>query len=374
MNWLRRIIGAHKETAQQETLAPLTAPMLSHEEVASRQAQRAERIAAARQAAFDGAGQLPFREILSGLPSDGVVYAGLDHADRLVLATSPSDPEQSYAGRDERPGWATFPHSVADESYPVRIELFDPQGRSAAVATSLSVAFPHMDTTPDGGFLVVGTRARYTSSGPESNAIVLDTKGHVVRSFCVGDGVEHVQVTPSGKIWVGYFDEGVYGNYGWGSPDGPEPLGRAGLVRWSLDGEHEYGFSTAEGPYWIDDCYALSVIGEDAWACYYSDFPVVRVRPNGSVTTWACGVAGARGLAVLGAERVGHVGGYDGLHDRLVVSELGDGRCAGTRTLQLVTPEGAELPADARVFARGSAIHALMNGRWLRTDLRDLSG
>lgn len=346
--------------------------MLSDGEVASQQAQRAERIAEARRAAFDGGGQLPFREILSGLPADGVVYVGLDHADRLVLATSPSDPDQSYAGRDEAPGWASFPHSVASESYPVRIEVFDPQGQSTTVATSLPVAYPQLQPTPDGGFLVVGTRARYTSSGPESNAIVLDRTGDAIGSFCIGDGVEHVQVTPSGKIWVGYFDEGVYGNYGWGSPDGPEPLGSAGLVRWSLDGEHEYGFSTAEGPDWIDDCYALSVIDEDAWACYYSDFPVVRVRPDGSVTSWTCGVAGARGLAVLDAERVGLVGGYDGLFDRLVVAELGDGQCTGIRTFQLVTPEGAELPTDARVFARGSSIHALTSGRWLRTDLRDV--
>jgi hypothetical protein len=47
-----------------------------------------------------------------------------------------------------------------------------------------------------------------------------------------GDGIEHVQATSAGEIWVGFFDEGIYGNYGWGS--GTQlPVGRTGLVRFS---------------------------------------------------------------------------------------------------------------------------------------------
>jgi hypothetical protein len=34
---------------------------------------------------------------------------------------------------------------------------------------------------------------------------------------------------------VGYFDEGIYGNYGWGLGDGPEPVGAYGIVRFSPD-------------------------------------------------------------------------------------------------------------------------------------------
>jgi hypothetical protein len=33
----------------------------------------------------------------------------------------------------------------------------------------------------------------------------------------------------------------------------------------------------------ISDCYALNVDDTSAWACYYSDFPVVRIR-DGVVT------------------------------------------------------------------------------------------
>jgi hypothetical protein len=52
----------------------------------------------------------------------------------------------------------------------------------------------------------------------------------------IGDGVARVRVARSGHVWVGYFDEGVYGNYGWGGGGGgPAPLGAPGLVRFSPD-------------------------------------------------------------------------------------------------------------------------------------------
>ena len=75
---------------------------------------------------------------------------------------------------------------------------------------------------------------------------------------------------------MSYFDEGVFGNHGWGEPGGPGPLGRSGLPRWSGDGVLEYEFSPPDVSSAIADCYALSVIGEDAWTCYYTDFPSRR--------------------------------------------------------------------------------------------------
>ena len=37
------------------------------------------------------------------------------------------------------------------------------------------------------------------------------------------------------QVWVGYFDEGIYGNYGWGRAESEEPVGAYGIVRFSSD-------------------------------------------------------------------------------------------------------------------------------------------
>ena len=89
------------------------------------------------------------------------------------------------------------------------------------------MAHPHIDMLADGSFLVVGARCRWAESGPELNALAIDQNGRIYRRGCLGDGIQHLQVAGDGTIWVGYFDEGVFGNMGWGSP-GPEPLGAGG--------------------------------------------------------------------------------------------------------------------------------------------------
>jgi len=44
-------------------------------------------------------------------------------------------------------------------------------------------------------------------------AEIYDKSGsHVLRTLDLGDASEEIQTTPDGRIWVSYFDEGVYGN------------------------------------------------------------------------------------------------------------------------------------------------------------------
>jgi hypothetical protein len=138
--------------------------------------------------------------------------------------------------------------------------------RNIAVA-HIPVAPAYVQPMQGGGYLVVRSRSMWTQDlGAEKNAYVIDTDGRVIRRGTLGDGIAHVQVGRDGRIWVGYFDEGVAGNYGWGF-DGPEPLGRSGLARWSpdLDREWEYHPTAVEPP--ILDCYAMNVTEDGVIAC-----------------------------------------------------------------------------------------------------------
>ena len=106
------------------------------------------------------------------------------------------------------------------------------------VVAPVPVAPAFVQPLPDGGYLVARSRCAWTPKGPEKNAVVVDSTGRVVRRGTLGDGIAHLQADRDGRIWVGYFDEGIAGNLGWGF-DGPEPLGASGLVRWSLNFDKE---------------------------------------------------------------------------------------------------------------------------------------
>ena len=61
----------------------------------------------------------------------------------------------------------------------------------------------------------------------DKNGRIYTNKGKFVRDILLGDGIQTVQATSEGVIWTSYFDEGIFGNYGWDNP-----LGSSGLVAW----------------------------------------------------------------------------------------------------------------------------------------------
>jgi hypothetical protein len=102
-------------------------------------------------------------------------------------------------------------------------------------------------------------------------AQICDKTGHPVRTLDLGDASEHVQTTPEGHIWVGYFDEGVYGR----------GIGSEGLVCFDSNGTPVFKyieFARQHDLPSISDCYTLNVSGLAVWLSYYTDFPLVCLK------------------------------------------------------------------------------------------------
>lgn len=111
-------------------------------------------------------------------------------------------------------------------------------------------------------------------------ARIFDTKGEkVVRTLDLGDAIEDVQTTPEGHIWVGYFDEGVFGN----------GIGANGLVCFDSDGAAVFKYADFaaehELPH-IDDCYSLNVCRDAVWTCHYSAFPLICLKNFKLARVW----------------------------------------------------------------------------------------
>ncbi|MEM9201844.1 MAG: hypothetical protein AAGC53_09290 [Actinomycetota bacterium] len=365
-DWLRRVFK--RDPAPRG----ISVRHLDDEQVAEREEQRRREAAAARIEAFDGAPRLPLTEVGEVQLRDELVHLGVAFDDRLIVVGSTADPSATFAGRDKSPGFASSPHSTASERYAIDVELVDVDGGvERRRVDGVPVAHPIVKLAPSGDLVIVGARARWADGRAEHNAWLVSEGGTVGGSFCAADGIQNVQVTPAGLLWVAYFDEGVFGNFGWGNPGSSEPLGRSGLVCWSLDGELRYGFEAPAGFGSIDDCYAMCASGETIWACYYSDFPVVRVGADFDVVGWESGVGGAHAIAATD-ERALLVGGYRGLFDRAVVVTLAsDGRTNQTVS-QLVMPDSTDVPDSARLVARGQRLHVVVGGLWLTLDLDKL--
>ena len=116
--------------------------------------------------------------------------------------------------------------------------------------------------------LLVGARCFFNDGDPEKNAAIVDFEGNVHAEFCLGDGINECLVRKDSTIVTSYFDEGIFGNYGW-----DEPLGACGIKVWSKDGNDVIWESDRD----IYDCYAINIGDrDDVWYYYYDDFKLVR--------------------------------------------------------------------------------------------------
>ena len=189
------------------------------------------------------------------------------------------------------------------------------------------------------------------------------------RHFLLGDAIESVQVTREGHIWVSYFDEGVYGGLTWGAES--DPPAAAGLLTTDPYGRILWRYRAPAGIGRIDDCYALNVGRREAWAYYYSDFPLVRIDSEGVVTAWTTEIAGARAFAVTN-DCVLFCGGYRDRRWDTVLWKLGEGVLEDPREVHLVMPRGVRPERDATYVGRGSMLTVFDGPRWYQVDLRDL--
>ncbi|KAB1977572.1 hypothetical protein [Streptomyces triticiradicis] len=214
--------------------------------------------------------------------------------------------------------------------------------------------WPHLDRLPEGGFIVAAPRARRHEAADQVQ--VFDEFGRETTSFSVGDALEHMLVDEAGHLWVGHFDE---------NPEGIKRWSATGRRTWTSDGARIPG---------LFDCYALNVSGTIAWACPYTDFPLVEIRPDRPdrpVKVWTNTIRGANAVAVHG-KQVAFYGGYGEEQDRLAHGELTETSVEPTEVGLLTLPDGTP-PGRRRVVGRSSRIYVQAEP-FTTWDVFDLNG
>ena len=212
--------------------------------------------------------------------------------------------------------------------------------------------FHFLRPVPDGSFLLLGARCVFDrTSGPEKNAVFTDRAGNVLRALTFGDGIANCIVREDGIIITSYFDEGVFGNYGW-----DEPIGRAGLCAWTTDG----------GIIWrhdrdIADCYAMNTdAGGNLWYYYYTDFLLIRTDFR-TEAEYDPQVNGANSFAVAGNSK--YLIMSDGYEDNrsFHVHRFSGDRIEGAEPLAFVNEDGAAVSAFPGVVYGAKALVLIEN-------------
>lgn len=212
------------------------------------------------------------------------------------------------------------------------------------------VSHPLIDQFPDGRWLLVSSR----SSRNVSNAIVLTADGSQTQSFNLGDGLSFVRCAPDNTIWVGYFDEGVFG----------DPIGTGGIVHFDGQGKMLWSLNQqkVDQRLFVSDCYSLTLDGSDVWSCYYTDFPIIKIS-DGKFRDWSNKIYGAEALAVE-RSRILLVGGYNEDKNRLALVSL-----EGNQSRLIGCCKMAELSNASLIQGQASTIHVVHDQTWVRVGL-----
>src|SRR5712671_6793307 len=181
----------------------------------------------------------------------GVVY--------FVIALNPLD----Y--RTEQPGWASFAKTVPDKPQSYRVVGLSGSDVILDIVIENEPFNIHHVQPLNDELLLVCSRSHYKGlSQFEKNGRVYSRTGRFQREMLLGDGIQCVQATSNGVVWTSFFDEGIFGNYGW-----EHPVGASGLVAWDSTGNKLYEFEAAGELDAMADCYAVNVQSDDDVWCYY---------------------------------------------------------------------------------------------------------
>ncbi len=164
---------------------------------------------------------------------------------------------------------------------------------------------------PQGQWLAVRARSEGNTDG---NGHIYSASGELTETLALGDGIADVQVTAQGEIWVGYFDEGIFGSSIFGS---------AGLACFDPHGALVFDFNsttvlTGDS---IADCYAFNAANSnETWLCPYTDFPIIKIKDKRISRTWSDNpIRGSDAFAVW-KDRALFRGGYSEKDKLFIVS------------------------------------------------------
>lgn len=267
-------------------------------------------------------------------------------------------------------GGALFPKSRMRENKRFRLVEAGPDWHGVIELPPLDITFPLVDVFPDGRVLVAATRSEWRSADDyDKNGVIFDPASGTVSRILLGDGIAKVSIDSRARIWASYFDEGIFGNFGWGRL-GPPPVGAAGLNCFSADGVILWSYPFDDSFDSISDCYAMNVKGENASVYFYTEFPLCRISGEFERRYWKTELGGCSQFAI-NSEIVLFSRQYDDAPHTGYLAELGNDEIENVQKVEFVLPDNSLL-MRGRLLGRGAEMHYFDDTHWYKTRLSDV--
>jgi len=209
----------------------------------------------------------------------------------------------------------------------------------------LDLGHSHIDLFPDRRVLLASRRHNWRAEADaDLNGVIFDPRTGRADRVGLGDAISDLQIDDRGRIWIGYFDEGVFGS----------SVGQAGLVCFSALGGKVWEFP-ADADHTINDCYALNVAGAEAAIFFYSDFPLYRIGADFELTWKQTKLRGCHAFAMSETEIL-FSGQYDDPPNVAYIGRLDREGMILVRRAYLLMPDGSARP-PGRLQGRGRHLY-----------------
>lgn len=298
-----------------------------------------------------------------------IVATSVDANGNALILTANKD-DQAKASAKETRGIGIFPKSRSASDLAFSLVVQSDAGADTISLPATNITFPHVDLFSDGGCALVGARSSWRSKNDfDLNGALIERESKDAKSVCFGDGIENVGIDGKDRIWISYFDEGVFGNFGWSHP-GPTGLGAGGINCFDRTGELLWQHNREDATEHVDDCYAMNVSPLGVWFYFYTAFKVARVKEDFSVEYFDTPISGSHSFVTDG-HRFVFSSQYREPATTLHATNLYKGKLVHRRKLSLSLPAG--INADQiKMTARGDKLHVFTDNDWIVYDMMSL--
>ena len=226
--------------------------------------------------------------------------------------------------------------------------------------------FHNVNFLPTKEILLICGRSRYKNENEiDKNARIYSLKGELLRDFVAGDGIQDVQIDNDGNIWTSYFDEGIFGNYGWN-----KPIGTPGLICWNKNGQKIWEFEPTDGLDHMADCYAMNIDSDNnTWFYYYTEFPLVKLDNSKQIKFWNTDIGGSSSLNISD-NKVLMTDGYD--ENNFILFEIKGNKLKKTKKIKFKNEKNQELNKRNYITSFGSNIGFLKENKIYLTNMNEI--
>ncbi len=271
-----------------------------------------------------------------------------------------------------------------EEPKPHKLLIISPDGRERRTLDipPMDISMSYIDMFVDGRILFVNARSCWRGAGDyDKNAAIYDPRTATIERICLGDGISEVAIDGRNRIWVTYYDEGVFGNYGWNIEEPGFGSGAlvcfdtAGKILWAMNDHFTSG--TPDKPImrlgeFAEECWSLNVATDGIYfsCCTFTNYYFCGLDKDFTLTNYSS-------LPIIGTAN-----GF-AVSENFLLLPFGK-----TNTLSLYNfkdrsfdkPERKELfrldkspVSDTGYFGRGSNLHLLNYRGWFRIGIDDFT-